>query len=63
MNRDVGYTLYKTLNIIVNVNTLTLMSSPPGDEQGRQDNISRFSTILALVFFQNRTKFKKCPKF
>ena len=63
INRDVGYTLYKTLNIIVNVNTLILMSSPPGHEQGRQDNKSRFSTILTLIFFQNRTKFKKCAKF
>lgn len=63
MNRDVGYTLYKTLNIIVNVNTLTLMSSPPGHEQGRQDNKCRFSTILALIFFQNRSKFKNVRNF
>ena len=57
MNRDVGYAPYKTLNIIVNVNTLTLMSSPPGHEQGRQDNESGFSTILTEQSLKNVRNF------
>ena len=47
INRDVGYTLYKTLNITVNVNTLTLMSYYPHSHVFPKSNkVKKMSEIL-----------------